>query len=132
MENGAIAFSMQFGEGDPWSYPLLRLEAAERPAAEDDGIVLTVHLAEGQGVLRVQFIEDTGAIYTAILETLPGAEGPQRMAALFDDAGWAAYSQHDPDGRLEPERITAVMVGINSERNASAELVISNPAWVRY
>ncbi len=132
MENGAIAFSMQFGEGDPWSYPLLRLEAAEQPAAEDDGIVLTVHLAEGQGVLRVQFIEDTGAIYTAILETLPGAEGPQRMAALFDDAGWAAYSQHDPDGRLEPERITAVMVGINSERNASAELVISNPAWVRY
>lgn len=130
--DGALVFSMQFGEGDPWSYPRLRLEPAERPAADDDGIAVTVHLAEGGGAINVQFIEETGAAYLARLSPPEGAEGPQRLTALFDDARWASHSRPDANGRLDPEQVSVLLIGINSQRNSRAELVIANPAWVRY
>ena len=130
--DGALVFSMAFGDGDPWSYPRLHLEPAERPAADDDGIAVTVHLAEGEGAVNVQFIEETGAAYLAGLGMPAGVEGPQRLTALFGDARWASYSRPDPNGRLDPEQVSVLLIGINSQRNTRAELVIGNPAWVRY
>lgn len=131
-EAGVIEFSVQFGEMDPWAYPRLSLESAERPAETDDGFTLDVALLEGEGTMRVQFIEDTGAAYVATLPVSGNQSGWQRVTALFRDASWGSHSRPDPDGALQPERVTTLLVGINAQRNAKVRFAVRDPAWVRY
>jgi hypothetical protein len=131
-QDGAIEFSVQFGEMDPWAYPRLSLEPAERPAGTDHGLALDVNLLEGDGVMRVQFVEDTGAAYVATLPISPEDRGWRYVTPLFQDAAWGAHSHPDPDGQLQPERITTLLVGINAQRNAKVRFAVRDLAWVRY
>jgi hypothetical protein len=131
-EDGGVAFAMQFAETDPWGYPRLPLPEDARPQAGDHGLALTLELAEGPGVVRVQFIEEGGAGYLAGTGMTAAAPGPQRVFVLFRHAMWGAYSEIDPNGELDPEQISAVLVGINSEEHAAVRLVARDLAWVRY
>ena len=131
-EDGAQVFTMQFGDGEPWSYPRLRQEPAERPSDDDDGLAVTVDLIEGEGSVNAQFIEESGATYVARLGAPSAGDGPQRLMALFSEARWASYSRPDPNGRLDPGQISIVLIGLSSRRNTRAELALADPAWVRY
>ncbi|MGI6460842.1 MAG: hypothetical protein ACOX5J_12265 [Candidatus Hydrogenedentales bacterium] len=131
-EDGAQVFTMQFGDGEPWSYPRLRLEPAERPSDDDDGLAVTVDLIEGEGSVNAQFIEESGATYVARLGAPSAGDGPQRVMALFSEARWASYSRPDPNGRLDPGQISIILIGLSSRRNTRAELALADPAWVRY
>ncbi len=131
-EDGAMEFAVEFGEMDPWAYPRLSLEPGERPVAGDHGIALDACLMEGEGTMRVQFIEDTGASYVATLPISESERESRRVTAFFQEAVWGAHSQPDPSGALEPSRIVALLVGINAERNAKVRFAIDNLAWVRF
>ncbi|MFO7973233.1 MAG: hypothetical protein R6V12_01205 [Candidatus Hydrogenedentota bacterium] len=131
-EDGTIAFSVTFGEMDPWAYPRLNLDPGERPAASDTGIALGVNLLDGEGTMRVQFVEDTGAAYVATLPPSYKAPGWHRVSVLFRDARWGAHSRPDPDEKLQPERIVRVLVGINAQRNTKVRFAVRDLAWVRY
>ncbi|MBN2309566.1 MAG: hypothetical protein JXR94_11375 [Candidatus Hydrogenedentes bacterium] len=131
-DGGGVLFEMQFAEGDPWGYPRLVLEAAERPRASHDGLAFSLQVLEGEGTVRVQFFEEDGAGYIAGTTIDAALRTPQRAIVLFEDAHWASYSKPDPDGGLQPEQIHGLLIGINSERNSAVKMVISDLAWISF
>ena len=50
---------------------------------------------------------------------------------MFHNRIWGPSSPRDPDGRLNPETIRAIMVGINSKRQAAVKMVVSDPVWIK-
>ena len=127
-----VLFEMQFAQTDPWAYPRLRLIPREIPDGTLDGLALTVQLLEGTGVVRVQFIEGNGAAYLAETGLDPDVRTPQRVVALFAKAKWGSYSRPDPDGRLQPESIRTVLVGINSRRDSTVKMAVRDLAWLGF
>ncbi len=127
-----VLFHMRFGDSDPWAYPRLRLSPTERPDDSFDGLRLTVQVLEGEGTVRVQFIEECGAAYVATLNVNPARRTPQRVVAFFKRSRWGSFSRRDPDGALQPRRIRAVLVGVNSRRRSEVKMLVRSLAWVRY
>jgi hypothetical protein len=85
------SFEMQFADSDPWCYPILELKDNEIPDSSFSGLALTVNLLEGEGIVRVQFVEANGAQYVAETHFKTGLGRPQRVRAMFHDGILAAY-----------------------------------------
>lgn len=131
-EDGAVLFTMDFGDSDPWAYPYLNLTAEEFPAADYQGISLTVQLIEGEGTLRCQFGEESGAMYLAELNAKAGEREPQRLTALFGSATWGSYSKPDPNRTLDPDQIRRLLVGINAKPNTRVRLLVRDIRWIKF
>jgi hypothetical protein len=131
-EDGAVLFTMDFGDSDPWAYPFLNLTAEEHPAADCQGISLTVQLIEGEGTLRCQFGEESGAMYLAELNAQTGNREPQRLTALFGSATWGSYSKPDPNRSLDPDQIRRLLVGINAKPNTRVRLLVRDIRWIKF
>jgi hypothetical protein len=131
-QKGGMAFDMRFGDQDPWGYPRLTLAATERPPAGTDGIQAEIEVPEGMGTLRVQFVEAGGACYLCELPYGFSRRGRQTLTAFFEKASWGPHSRPDVDGKLTPNEIMAVMIGINAERNSRVRLVVDSVRWVTY
>jgi hypothetical protein len=123
-------FEMQFADSDPWCYPVLELNDDEIPDSSFRGLALTVELLEGEGTIRVQFVEDNGAQYVADTNYKTALKKPQRLLATFSGT-LRRPTPPDPDGRLNPEKIRKVMVGINSKHDSSAKMTVSNLEWIK-
>ena len=132
VRDGWMAFTMDFGEQDPWGYPRLKLPAGERPPLGMDGLMAEVEVLEGSGSLRVQFLEEGGSAYLAELPYDFKKGGKQNLMAFFEKASWGGHSRPDADGKLSPAEIGGVMIGINAQRNSRVRLVVGNVRWVRY
>jgi hypothetical protein len=127
-----VLFDMQFADTDPWAYPRLRLKEGDIPSDECDGLALNVHVLQGSGSVRVQFIEQSGAAYSADVGVDAESRESQRAVVLFRRCQWGSYTPPDPDGRLQPSNIRAILVGINAERNSQVRMVVSALEWIRY
>ncbi len=123
-------FEMQFAESDPWCYPILELQDNEIPDSSFRGLALTVELLEGEGAIRVQFVEDNGAQYVADTNFKTQLPRPQRVRAMFSGS-LRRPTPADPDGRLNPQNIRKIMVGINSKRQAGVKMAVSNLEWTK-
>jgi hypothetical protein len=126
-----ILFKMQFADSDPWCYPILQLKDNEIPDSSFSGLALTVQLLEGQGTVRVQFVEKNDTRYAVETNFKTSVRHPQRIRAMFHNSLWQASSPRDTDGRFKPEDIKEVMVGINSKRNSTVKMVVSNLEWIK-
>ncbi|MHC4545536.1 MAG: hypothetical protein ACYSYL_13625, partial [Planctomycetota bacterium] len=124
-------FKMQFADSDPWCYPILKLKDKEIPDSSFSGLVLTVQLLEGEGTVRVQFVEESDTRYAVETNFKVGVRQPQRIRAMFHDRLWQSSSPRDTDGRFKPEDIKAVMVGINSKRHSTVKMVVSDLEWIK-
>jgi hypothetical protein len=124
-------FKMQFADSDPWCYPILQLKDSEIPDSSFSGLALTVQLLEGEGIVRVQFVEESDTRYAVETNFKAGVRQPQRIRAMFNNRLWQSSSPRDPDGRLTPENIKAVMVGINSKRHSTVKMVVSDLTWIK-
>lgn len=127
-----VLFEMQFADTDPWAYPRLRLLETSVPDNDCDGLALTVQVLQGTGTVRVQFIEQGGSAYLADAGIDAAQREPQRAVVLFRNCKWGSHSKPDPDGKLQPENIRTILVGINSERKSHVEMAVSGLEWVRY
>jgi len=130
--SGGMEFAMQFGAGDAWGYPTLTLAAGEIPTDAMDGLAFTLQALEGEGVLRVQFVEENGACYITDIPVDATQRTPQRAVCLFSKTGWAPWSKPDGEGRLQPSRIRKIMVGINSTPNTRVKFAVSHLTWVQF
>lgn len=130
--DGGVLFTIEFGSSDPWAYPSINLNAHEIPESQFDGLQVTLQLIEGEGTLRAQFVEASGAAYVAGFDQPKHGEQPQRLTALFRDAIWGSHSRKDPSGKLEPENVRRLMIGINAERDSRVRLLVRDPSWVRF
>jgi predicted phosphodiesterase len=124
-------FKMQFADSDPWCYPIIKLKDKEIPDSSFSGLAFTVQLLEGEGTVRVQFVEESDTRYAVETNFKAGVRQPQRIRAMFNNRLWQASSPRDPDGRLTPENIKAVMVGINSKRHSTVKMVVSDLTWIK-
>lgn len=131
-EPGGMRFDMSFGDSDPWSYPLLTLDAADVPDPGSEALRFTLQVHEGSGALRVQFVEESGAAYIVDTGADAALRTAQTIVVCLANARWGAWSKPDPDGTLRLESIRQVMVGINAERNAKAAYSVRDLQWVRY
>jgi hypothetical protein len=130
--DGRMLFTMDFGGQDPWGYPKLALGAGGRPPAGADGLLAEIEVLEGEGTLRVQFVEESGACYLSELPYDFKKGGRQKTAVFFEKATWGGHSRPDPDGKLTPAEIHGVMVGINAKRDSRVRLAVGNLRWVAY
>jgi len=124
-------FKMQFADSDPWCYPILKLQDKEIPDGSFRGLALTVQLLEGEGTVRVQFVEESDTRYAVETNFKAGVRQAQRIRAMFNNRLWQSSSPRDPDGRLTPEKIKAVMVGINSKRHSTVKMAVSDLTWIK-
>lgn len=131
-QDGRMVFTMDFGEQDPWGYPRLKLDDAQRPPEGADGLMAEIEVLEGSGTLRVQFIEQGGSAYLTELPYRFEEGGKQNLVAFFDKASWGSHSRPDADNKLSPAEISGVMIGINARRNSRVRLAIGHLRWVRY
>jgi hypothetical protein len=127
-----VLFEMQFADTDPWAYPRLPLKESAVPDNRCDGLALTVHVLQGTGTVRVQFVEECGSAYLADAGIDADQHEPQRAVVLFRNCKWGPYSKPDPDGHLQPANIRTILVGINSERKSQVKMAVSELKWVRY
>jgi hypothetical protein len=88
-------------------------------------------LLEGEGTVRVQFVEESDTRYAVETNFKVGVRQPQRIRAMFHDRLWQSSSPRDTDGRFKPEDIKAVMVGINSKRHSTVKMVVSDLEWIK-
>ncbi len=128
---GGMLFDMQFADSDPWCYPLLELKEDEIPDASFRGLELTVELIEGDGIIRVQFLEEGNPQYVAETHYDARKKSPQRVRAMFNQGIWRPTSPRDANGRLDPGRIRKIMVGINSRRNTRVKMAVRDLQWVK-
>lgn len=131
-QDSGMAFDMRFGDQDPWGYPRLTLASNERPPEGADGIQAEIEIPEGEGTLRVQFIEAGGACYVGEVPYDFSQRGRQTLTAFFDKASWGAHSRPDADGKLVPVEVAGVMIGINATRNSRVRLAVGGVRWVTY
>lgn len=126
--DGGVLVDVSGGAGDRWAYPVLDLQADERPAAGTDALGFTLTALAGEATYRVIFDEGNGSSYVA--ELSPTAAGVTiEQLALMDVASHAdAWSAADPDGRLDPGEIRALRIGCNP-RSEHVRFVIRHPAW---
>ena len=92
-------FKMQFADSDPWCYPILKLKDKEIPDSSFSGLALTVHLLEGEGIVRVQLVEESDTRYAVETNFKDGVRQPQRIRAMFNNRLLQVSSPRDPDGR---------------------------------
>jgi hypothetical protein len=130
--DGRVVFTMDFGGQDPWGYPRLKLAPGERPPADADGLLAEVEVLEGQGTLRVQFLEEGGSAYLGELPYNFKKGGRQSLTAFFDKAAWGGHSRPDADGKLSPADVSGVMIGINAQKNSRVRLAIGSVRWVKF
>jgi hypothetical protein len=131
-DGDGMRFDMTFAEADPWSYPELTLAPADRPTEQFDGLALSIQVHEGDGTLRVQFIEENGASYLADMGVSTSVRTPQQVVVLLRDAKWGSWSKPDPNRELDPERLTRILVGINAKRNSKVSMTVRDLRWVRF
>jgi hypothetical protein len=131
-EPGGMRFNMSFGESDPWSYPLLTLDADDVPAAPIEGLRFTLQMHEGSGAVRVQLVEESGAAYIADTGADAALRTPQIIVVSLKNAAWGAWSKPDPDGALRLASIRRVMIGLNGERHSKAAFSVRDLEWVNY
>lgn len=129
---GGVIFTMDFGDSDPWAYPYLILPPEEIPSADFSGIALTVELLEGSGTVRCQFGKENGAMYLGELDRKPNEHGPQKLMALFGNTQWGSYSKPDPDGKLDPNQIRRLYVGINAKAKTRVRLLVRDIQWLKF
>lgn len=103
----------------------------EIPDSSFSGLALTVQLLKGDGIVRVQFVEKNDTRYAVETNFKAGVRQPQRIWAMFRNRLWQPSSPRDTDGRLNPENIKAVMVGINSKRQSTVKMVVSDLTWIK-
>jgi hypothetical protein len=113
-EGKAIAWSAALGPGDRWVYPMMALGEGERPPADARGVGVALTLVEGEGTFRAVVREENGSGYLLEFAVQPKRGEAVQTVALFEDAVYGAgWSEPDPNGRLDVDRIRSIAVGCN-------------------
>ena len=113
--DGGVSFPITFGApGDRWCYPRVTFEG-KQDWREFDGIALEYRFdTDDKGtVARVQVIEEGGSSY--IGPSWPATKEWRRAVVLFPDLVWGSFSAQDPNGKLDLDQVSGLLVGCNTK-----------------
>ncbi len=119
--DGGVRFDATFtAPGDRWCYPRADLgRPTDFSAYHAIAFEYRCHADDEQMTVRVQLIEPNGSAYF----TSTGWKAKKdwtRATAAFADLVWGSFSPKDPNGKLDVKAIRALMVGLNTPRDAAS------------
>ncbi len=118
--DGGVRFETRFtAAGDRWCYPRAEFGRAMDFSAWDAvAFEYRCHGDDAQTTVRLQVVEPRGTCYL----TASGWRARKswtRVVAPFADLAWGSYSPRDPNGRLDTRAVRALMIGLNTTRDAA-------------
>jgi hypothetical protein len=117
-------------EADRWVYPVFKLDAAERPSAKGRALAVSLTLLEGAGQFRAIFDEANGSSYVADLTPAPKrGETMEALAVMEGATHGAGWSKPDANGRLDPDQITALKIGCNTQ-DSRVKFAVKALRWI--
>ncbi|MEI9893368.1 MAG: choice-of-anchor D domain-containing protein [Chthoniobacter sp.] len=107
--------SFAAGVTDRWAYPQLNLAQPQNPSWANLQYILIRARAGQSSAVRIFVVESGGAFYYTANPIIP-ADGQYHTALIpFSALTVAGGHPADPDGKLDPEQITAIQIGMNSD-----------------
>lgn len=129
--DGGLSFTVRFGTGDRWVFPMLALNEPERPVAGSIALVATITAVEGPANFRAIFEEENRSTYFAPFYPQPKPGETVEAMALFDAAMFGeGWSPPDDNGQLDVSKIRTIRIGCNPESD-KVVYAIKNVRWVR-
>ncbi|WCJ60237.1 hypothetical protein NXS98_03655 [Fontisphaera persica] len=129
--NGVVVHAEPKGV-DRWVYPRLDLIAGERPPEGATGLAFELTVHEGEGKFRVIWREPGGASYVSEATVTPKPGETVETVALFREAVFGTgWSPLDPDGKLNPQILEAVKIGVSTP-STRVRYTVRNLRWVAY
>jgi len=118
--DGGVRFETRFtAAGDRWCYPRAEFRRAMDFSAWDAvAFEYRCHGDDAQTTVRLQVVEPRGTCYL----TASGWRARKswtRVVAPFADLAWGSHSPRDPNGRLDTRAVRALMIGLNTTRDAA-------------
>ncbi len=119
-KEGGVRFEATFtASGDRWCYPRADFgRAMDFSAYQGIAFEFRCHADDEATTVRLQLIEPNGACYL----TATGWKARKdwtRATAAFADLAWGSYSPKDPNGALDLKAVRALMIGLNTPRDAA-------------
>ncbi|MBM4042903.1 MAG: hypothetical protein FJ290_30810, partial [Planctomycetes bacterium] len=119
-KEGGARFDAKFtAPGDRWCYPKADFgRAMDFSAYQGIAFEYRCHADDEAMAVRLQLIEPNGSCYL----TGTGWKAKKawtRATAAFADLAWGSYSPKDPNGRLDLKAVRALMIGLNTPRDAA-------------
>jgi hypothetical protein len=129
---GGVAISAEPKAADRWVYPRLDFIAGERAPAGANALAFQLAVGEGGGQFRVIWREAGGACYVSEIVGAPKAGKTIEAVAPFDGAVFGTgWSPPDANSKLDPDRIEAVKIGLNSA-SPKVQYTVRNVRWIQY
>lgn len=128
--DGGVVFSAKFlRPGDRWCYPRVSFDPVV-DWSEYDGIALEYRTAGDDAMTaRFQVVEHSGSSYM-VSEGWPASAQWRQVADLFSDLRWGSFSAPDDNNRLDIDRISAFMAGLNTRKD-EVELHVRNVRLIK-
>jgi hypothetical protein len=119
--DGGVRFEARFtAPGDRWCYPRADLGRPTDFSAYDAiAFEYRCHADDDTTTVRLQLIEPQGSCYLTSTGWKARKDWTRATAALADLA-WGSYSPKDPNSKLDLKAIRALMVGLNTPRDAAS------------
>ncbi|HPD16260.1 MAG TPA: NEW3 domain-containing protein [Planctomycetota bacterium] len=120
VKDSGVRFEATFtAPGDRWCYPRSDFgRPMDFSAYQAISFEYRCHANDDATAVRLQLIEPNGACYL----TATGWKARKdwtRATAAFADLAWGSYSPRDPNGALDLKAIRALMIGLNTPRDAA-------------
>ena len=120
-KDSGVRFDVKFtAPGDRWAYPRADLgRPTDFSAYQGIAFEYRCHGDDETTAVRLQLIEPQGSCYL----TGTGWKAKKawtRATAAFADLAWGSYSPKDPNGQLDLKAVRALMIGLNTPRDAAS------------
>jgi hypothetical protein len=124
--DGGVAFPMTFtGAGDRWCYPMVPFaKAQDWREYQALGFEFRFDTDDNTTTARVQVSEAGGSMYAGTAQD--ATREWRRVVAPFSEMTWGSYSPADPNGRLDLDQITSLLIGCNTEKLERLTLEVRN------
>jgi len=113
-EEGCVRFDISFhAAGDRWAYPLVAFDPPH-DFSRYQGIRFEYRCeaARAETTVRLQVVEEGGAHY--LCEPLPTTTEWRPVVLCFSDLDWGSFSRPDMNGRLDLDKISMLLIGLNT------------------
>jgi hypothetical protein len=130
--DSGVRFDIRFtAPGDRWAYPIAAFDPPI-DLSRFDALRLEYRCdtEAADTIVRLQFVEAGGAAYITPAG-FPAKTAWQQATVPFEDLQHGAWSTADANGRFDPDKVKALLVGVNTSRDAVV-LEVRNVEAVRF
>ena len=123
---GHWRLTAEFGEGDPWVYPIFRLPTGVSLKGSRE-LLLRARCHAPADVRVLLWEGRTGVAYLTASSIIPADDKWHTAVVRFEDLTLSVANAPDPNHRLDLEKVRRISIGLNSKaRNKKNTLLVSD------